>query len=47
MDKGLKELLSKFATGTSPVVRQSCCIWLLSILKHAAKHPGIQVCTVH
>ena len=43
MEEGLRKLLSRFASGTSPIVRQSCCIWLLSILKHAAKHPGIQV----
>jgi len=43
MQEGLRELLSKFVSGTSPIVRQSCCIWLLSILKHAGKHPGIQV----
>ena len=40
----LDTIMTEFTVGTSPLVRQAACVWLLSILKHAWKHPGIQVC---
>ena len=40
----LDTILTEFTVGTSPLVRQATCVWLLSLLKHAGKHPGIQVC---
>ena len=39
----LETILSKFAVGTSPLVRQASCVWLLTVLKLAGKHPDIQV----
>ena len=39
----LETILTKFAVGTSPLVRQASCVWLLTILKLAGKHPDIQV----
>ncbi len=43
MSQSLRNILTNYAVGTSPLVRQASCIWLLSLLKHAGKHPGIQV----
>ena len=43
MPRALEDILSQYAVGTSPIVRQSVCIWLLSLLRHGGKHPGIQV----
>ena len=40
----LDTIMTEFTVGTSPLVRQAACVWLLSILQHAWKHPGIQVC---
>ena len=39
----LETILSKFAVGTSPLVRQASCVWLLTVLKLAGKHPDVQV----
>jgi hypothetical protein len=47
----LETILSKFTVGTSPLVRQASCVWLLTVLKLAGKHPDIQVleiiCCMH
>lgn len=42
----LETILTKFAIGTSPLVRQASCVWLLTVLKLAGKHPDIQVSLV-
>ena len=42
----LDRILTKFAVGTSPLVLQASCVWLLTILKLAGKHPDIQVSSV-
>ena len=39
----LESMLTKLVVGTSPVVRQSACVWLLSLLRHGGAHPGLQV----
>lgn len=39
----LETILTKYAVGTSPLVRQASCVWLLTVLKLAGKHPDIQV----
>ena len=39
----LETVLTKFAVGTSPLVRQASCVWLLTVLKLAGKHPHFQV----
>lgn len=41
----LETILTKFAVGTSPLVRQASCVWLLTVLKLTGKHPDIQVAT--
>lgn len=43
MGWALETILTKFAVGTSPLVRQASCVWLLTALKLAGKHPDIQV----
>lgn len=39
----LETILSKYTYGASAIVKQSSCVWLLSLLKFAGKHPEIQV----
>ncbi len=39
----LESILSEYAGSPLAIVRQSACIWLLAVLKHAAEHPDIQV----
>lgn len=43
MSQTLETILTKYAIGTSPLVRQASCVWLLTVLKLAGKHPDIQV----
>ncbi len=39
----LEAILSQHVASPLALVRQSACVWLLSILRHAGKHPQVQV----
>ncbi len=39
----LETILSQHVASPLALVRQSACVWLLSILRHAGKHPQVQV----
>lgn len=43
MPQTLETILTDYVNSPLAVVRQSSCVWLLSILRHAKRHPGLQV----
>ncbi len=39
----IEELLGRYTVKASPIVKQAACVWLLSLVKYASKHPDFQV----
>ena len=42
----VETLLDRYTQKTSPIVRQTACVWLLSLVRHTSGHPVFQVCSL-
>ncbi len=43
----VETLLERYTVKASPIVRQTACVWLLSLVKHTSRHPDFPVSSHH